>query len=182
MRYSQSLVARQYGKAYILEFYDQLSLEDINHIKNAVWFFRRNHNFMSLVSVVTTMKETKQHLIDEIFSHFKLHETLKKIVVALVRHKRLLYFPHVLQDIYCLYLKKASMLHVDISSAQSLELSEINKLEAFFAKHSGKKIISSFKIDPSLIAGIKMQSDLFLWQYSIASKLKKLHQKLIIEG
>ena len=42
--------------------------------------------------------------------------------------------------------------------------------------------MSKVILDESLIAGVRMQSDLFLWEYSIAARLRNLRQKLLIEG
>ena len=182
MRYSQSLVAKQYAKAYIREYIQELSLADIENMKSAVSFFRRHHNFMSLISVIAKMQDKKQDLIDEIFSHFSLHQTLKKLVEVLIRHKRLLYFAQVLQDICCLYGTFHGILEVTIQSATPLTESEILKFETFFQKLSGRRIVSSMQINESLIAGVRMQSELFLWEYSVAARLRKLSQKLLIEG
>ncbi|HSW75559.1 MAG TPA: F0F1 ATP synthase subunit delta [Candidatus Saccharimonadales bacterium] len=182
MIYSQSLVAKQYAKAYLLEFENLLTLADIENMKSAVRFFRRHHNFMSLVSLMTKIHERKHVMIDEIFSHFSLHSSLKKLVTILLRHKRLLYFAQVLQDICSLFEMRSGVLHVTIQTATPLTESEIAKFESFFAKLSGKRIISQVHIDPSLIAGVRMQSDIYLWEYSIAARLRHLRHKMLIEG
>jgi len=182
MRQSQSLIAKKFAKAYLLEFGDQLSVKDIDNIKLAILFFRKNHNFISLVSVVVTTYKKNQILINEIISHFSLHETLKKLVTVLVRHKSLVYFSQVLQDVCCMYQSKKGILEVDIYSATELTNDEKIKLEIFFANLSGKEIIGRVIIDESLIAGVRMQSELFMWEYSIAARLRKLRQKMFIEG
>lgn len=179
MVYSQSLVAKQYAKAYLIEYGDILTSTDIDNMKSAIYFFRRHHNFMSLVSLMTKLHEKKHVMIDEIFSHFSLHDSLQKLVKVLLRHKRLLYFAQVLQDICCLFEIRSGSLEVTIQTATSLTESEIKKFETFFAKLSGKRIISHVRIDPSLIAGVRMQSEIFLWEYSIAARLRQLRHKMI---
>ena len=179
MIYSQSLVAKQYAKAYLIEFEDLLTSTDIDNMKSAIRFFRRHHNFMSLVSLMTKLHERKHVMIDEIFSHFSLHDSLKKLVEILLRHKRLLYFAQVLQDICSLWQMRSGTLEVTIRTATPLTESEIIKFESFFAKLSGKRIIRHVEIDPSLIAGVRMQSEIFLWEYSIAARLRQLRHKMI---
>ena len=80
MKHSQSLVAKQYAKAFVMEYGDSLTLVDVEHMKLAISFFRRHHNFMSLISVVAKMHDKKHAMIDEIFSHFSLPQSLKKLV------------------------------------------------------------------------------------------------------
>jgi F0F1-type ATP synthase delta subunit len=182
MRYSQSFVAKQYSKAYFAEFGTQLKIEDIEHIKSAIRFFRRHHNFMSLVNLLHDSNKSSNVIIEELFDHFLLPITLKKLIEVLIFHKRLVFFSQVLQDICCLYFLKNNILEVTITTATELEDHEREQFEKFFIKLSGKSIKSNVVLDQSLIAGIRMQSDLFLWQYSIAHRLQNLRQKMLIEG
>ncbi len=69
-----------------------------------------------------------------------------------------------------------------IQSAMPLTESEIIKFETFFQKLSGKRVISRVQVEESLIAGVRMQSDIFLWEHSVAARLRKLHQNMLIEG
>jgi len=178
MRYSQSLIAKQYAKAYILEFGSSLQWQDIERLTSVMKFCRRHHTFMSLVSELTT-KDLKRHvLVDDMFAHFSLPDSLKKLVDIMVVHKRLPLFSSVVQDICCLYLEKNNMLEVTISTATDLDADELKKFEDFFMKLSGKKIISHVIIDESLIAGVRMQSDVLLWEYSIAARIRLLAQQV----
>lgn len=180
MRYSQSLVAKQYATAYIAEFFDTLHMRDIDAMKMAVSFCRKYSTFMSLVSVLTVKEATHHSIMDEMVEHFSLPESLKKLIDLMTRHKRLSLFAAVLRDICCLYFDKNNMLEVTITTATDLDPSQQAKLENFFMKLSGKKIISNVVIDEELIAGLRMQSDLFLWQYSIASRIRALSAKVDI--
>lgn len=179
MRYSQSIVAKQYAKAYVAEFGSVLTLDDMTSIKSAIRFFRLHNNFMSLVNILVVDQSSTQNIIPDLLNHFKLHLSFKKLINVLIKHKRLLFFPQVLQDICCLYFVKNNILEVTIFTADVLEQEELRQFELFFAKLSEKKIISTLVLDKSLIAGICMQSDLFLWEYSIANRLKKLHQNML---
>lgn len=182
MRYSQSLVAKQYAKAYFAEFGHQLKYNDIERIKAVITFFRKHHNFMSLVSLIQASNNNSNLVIEELFELFLLPFTLKKLINLLILHKQLVIFSQVLQDICCLYFLKNKTLEVTITAAIELEDQELKQFENFFIKLSGCKIISNVIIDESLIAGIRMQSDLFLWQYSIKNRLQKLRQNVLIEG
>lgn len=182
MKYSQSIVAKQYAKAYLRECGSSLTLADVVNMKLAVSFFRRHHNFMSLVSLLCVAKQSEFTIIDELFQHFSLPESLKKLVPILINHKRLVLFAHILQDICCLYFILNNLLELTIVTATPLDDQEVAQFEQFFIKLSGKQIISSVLLDKSLIAGVRMQSEFFLWEYSIAARLRTLRQKLMVEG
>jgi ATP synthase F1 delta subunit len=182
MTYLQSAVAKQYAKAYLQEYGSSLQLEDIEHIKLAVQFFRRHHTFMSLVSLIVAHDQSDHVIMQELWSHFQLPQTLKKLIPVLINHKRLVIFAQVLQGICCQYLSSNNILELTVLTAQPLADSELKQFEQFFIKLSGKKIISKMVLDETLIAGVRLQSDLFLWQYSIAARVKNLQQKMLIEG
>lgn len=182
MRYSQSPIAKKYAKAYMAEYADTLTLADIKSIKLAIRFFKRHHNFMSLVNLLVEPTKTKTIVLDELFEHFSLPQNLKKLIDVLVNHKQLKIFSEVLSDICCLYFQTNNMLELTIYTATSLENHEFEKFENFFKKLSGKITLSTLVHDPSLIAGVRMQTDLFLWEYSIAARLRCLRQKMLIEG
>ena len=182
MRYSQSIIAKQYAKAYMAEFSSQLQLKDIDNVKLVILFFRRHHNFMSLVSLLVQPNQSNSIVVDELFQHFSLPQNLKKLINVLVLHKRLTSFSQVLQDICCLYFQANNMLELAIVTAVSLQDDEREKFEIFFRKLSGKTIQSNMIIEQSLIAGVRLQSDLYLWEYSIAARLRNLHQNMRIEG
>lgn len=183
MKYSQSIIAKQYAKAYLREYGSDLKLDDLANMKSAVGFFRRHHNFMSLVSLLcTTSMQLEFTIIEELFQHFLLPLSLKKLIPLLIDHKRLVLFAQVLQDICCLYFVSHNLQELTIFTATPLDDQATEQFENFFIKLSGKQIISSVVLDRSLIAGVRMQSDFFFWEYSIAARLRTLRQKLLIEG
>ncbi len=179
MKYSQSIIAKQYAKAYIAEFGLVLQLNDMTQIKSAIHFFKRHSNFIPLVNILVMDQSSTQNIIQDMVNHFRLHESVQKLIHVLIKHKRLLFFAQVLQDVYCLYFLKNNILEVTVITAEVLDQEELEKFELFFSKLAEKKIISTVVLDKSLIAGVCMQSDLFLWEYSIANRLKKLHQNML---
>ena len=182
MKYSQSPIAKQYAKAYMAEYGSTLKISEIESFKTVIHFFKKYHNFMSLVSLLVESNKSENVVLDELFDHFSLPQNLKKLIDVLIVHKRLTLFAQVLQDICCLYFHANNILELTIVTATPLENHELEKFEIFFRKLSGKATLSNVIHDPSLIAGIRMQSDLFLWEYSIAARLRSLRQKMLIEG
>ncbi len=182
MKYSQSPIARQYAKAFMAQYGNKLELSNIQAIKLVIRFFRQHHHFVSLVNLLLEPNDCNNVVVNELFEHFLLPQDLKKLINVLVVHKRLILFSQVLQDICCLYFHVNNILEMTIFTATPLENDELKKFEFFFTKLSGKTIISDVVHEPSLIAGVRMQSDLFLWEYSIAARLRRLRQKMLIEG
>ncbi len=181
MKYSQSVITKAYAKAYLNNYGSVLSVHDIECMKKAVLFFREHHNFMSLVNVLISGSDQKQTIVQELFEHFSLHKSLYRLISVLKTHKKLILFGQTLQDICCLYGIRNNILEVTIFTACALSDQEIKKFESFFVKFSDKKIITTVHIDSALIAGVRMQSDFYLWEYSIASQLKKIQQNILLK-
>lgn len=178
MKYSQSVPAKRYARAYVQEYGDILTLQDIEQMKLVMSFCRNHHNFMSLVSLLASKQVQRHELINDMFEHFSLPETLKKLADLLVARKKLTLFAAVLQDICCLYLHEHNLLDVTIYSATELTQAEQQQFEQFFTKLSDKKIISRVVHDEALIAGVRMQSDVLLWEHSIAARIRLLSQQV----
>lgn len=182
MKYSQSIFTKPYAKAYLNTFSSALTSIDIDHMKKAVYFFKAHHNFMSLVNVLVCDSDQNHTIVKELFECFSLPDHLKSLLAILKEHKKLILFPQVLQDICCLYGIRNNILELTIFCASTVTEQEIEKFKEFFVKQANKNVITNVQIDPTLIAGVRMQSDFYMWEYSIASRLKKLRQNMMIKG
>lgn len=181
MRYTLSVASKKYAKAFLQEFHDSLTIDQVQNFKTVIKFFKQHSDFLSIVSVLASRYPESCTLLEELKNHFGLPASVEKLIQVLIAHKKLHIFSEVLQDIYCLYMLKNNILEVTIATAAALEEDQKQKFEEFFKKLSGKKIISSAIIDESLIAGIRMQSDLFLWENSIKSRIAKLSRNMLDE-
>ncbi len=182
MRYTLSPISKKYAQAYLQEYQDDLSIDQVQNFKNVIAFCRDYHNFLSILSILAEKQlGADMPLLHEMQEHFSLPKSIKKLIEILIKHKKLDIFAQVLQDIYCLYMLNSDILEVTITTADILEEDQKRKFENFFTKLSGKKIISTAMIDESLIAGIRMQSDFFLWEYSIKSQIAKISRNMLDE-
>ncbi|MBI2344614.1 F0F1 ATP synthase subunit delta [Candidatus Dependentiae bacterium] len=181
MRYTLSAISKKYAQAYLKEYQDSLTIQQVQEFKFIIQFFRNHYTFLSIVSVLAGRNPEFCSILDEFKKHFTLSTSIQKLMNVLVEHNRLAIFGQVLQDIYCLYMLNNDFLEVAITTAEPLEAEHRQKFEDFFKKLSGKKIISTAMIDEGLIAGIRMQSDLFLWEYSIKSRIAKISRKMFDE-
>lgn len=179
---SQSSSSKKYATAYLNLYQNDIHMTDIQNICRSVVFLKRNRNFMLLACAVGTKKEEKISIVDKLFVHFSLHDSFKKLVRLLIKNNQLCLLPVILQDVCCLYKTRKNILELEIQSAEQLDQQAAQEFEAFFAQRSNMDIVSHVKVDTSLIAGVRLQSSLFLWEYSVASQLRTLRHKLFVEG
>lgn len=175
-------IAKKYATAYLNIHENELTEIDIKAVFAACDFLKTHHNFMHLLCVISFDKEKMGQVCTKIIHDFGLPKSLSKLMLLLVKNKHIGCLKEVLQDIYCLYKMRKNLLELEIKTASHLDAHAVQAFETFFAQKSGKKIESKVSVDRSLIAGVRLQSDFFLWEYSIASRLRSLRHKLIIEG
>lgn len=175
-------IAKKYATAYLNVYEEELTKKDIQALFSAYLFLKANHSFISLLCVVSFDKTKTAQIFHDFVGGFGLPKSLNLLISLLVKHKRICYLKEVLQDIYCLYKLRKNILDLEIKTADVIDADTVKAFEMFFAQESGKTVESNVIVDHSLIAGVRLQSDFFLWEYSVASRLRALRHKLIIEG
>ncbi len=180
---SQSLSSKKYATAFVNVYQDSLTLEDVQVMMKASVFLQRHQSIMLLICSAGLKKQDKFKIIAMLCKHFNMHESLEKFLELLLKKKNdICLLPEILQDICYLYKKRNNILDLQIKSAEPLDQESVEVFKKFFAQQSQKDIIATTQTDTSLIAGVRLQSTTFLWEYSVASRLRALRQKFFIEG
>jgi len=179
---SQKPIAKKYAKAYLNVYQETITSEDLDNICSARSFLKQRNNFILLLCSVGVNRDETTQMLDKFCKHFNFKESLYKLVDVLKRHKHLVYLLEVLQDICALYKGRKKILELLIKTTVELDQQEIEKIEAFVESQTNEHVISSVQIDKDLIAGIRLQSNFYLWDHSIAGRLKVLQHKLSVEG
>ena len=177
---SQSPVARKYAQAYLNVFGDQHTFQDFCSLWRACQFLSEHHSLLFYLSLPMIQEVDKKRFIDIFFEKFHLFDSLKQLFYLLLKNKHIFLTIDVLQDIYSLYKIKNNISELQISSSSDLSEEKIEEIKSFFIKLSGlSHVVVRYSVNPSLIAGIRLQSETYLWEYSIARQLNKLKQELV---
>jgi ATP synthase F1 delta subunit len=121
----------------------------------------------------------KKRFIDLLFEKFHLFGSLKQLFYLLLKNKHIHLAADILRDIYGLYKIEHNISDLHLASSSDLSDEKIEEIKKIFTKLSGQQVVIRYSVNPGLIAGIRLQSDAFLWDYSIAQQLRKLKQELI---
>lgn len=179
---SQETVAKKYAKAYLNVHEDHVTQDDLHNICNAASFLRSHSNFMLLLCAVGDDKGETAAMLEKFCKHFGFADSLYKLVDVLNKHKHLIYLLEVLQDICVLYKCRKKILELTVTTTTELSQQAVETIESFVASQTNEHVVTTVQIDKDLIAGIRLQSNFYLWDYSIASRLKVLQHKLSVEG
>lgn len=181
MSIKNSVIAKRYAVAYLNIFLHKLNDQDLFKIKTAYDFLIAHDQIFFLLTLPNISLSDKTNLIDLFLEKFNLSFDLKKIFLLLVKDNRISLLKDVFKIIIDLYQIRKNIIIFDISSSDPLDKNDMDIIMKFLYKNTNNDILPIYRIDKSLIAGIKLQSDSFLWECSIRKQLastKKLLYKL----
>jgi len=109
----------------------------------------------ALLRAVKVTKEEKKNFLQEVFGGITDTDTLHMLKL-LVDKNRIFYMPQILSA----FLEKANeglgILHVTVESARELKEEDLARIQSALGKKYKKEIVLNTKLDPELIAGIKV--------------------------
>ena len=109
---------------------------------------------------------------------FGLLNTLSGMIKLLTRDRRGILLGEIAQRIIYLCQKNSPYTTFKVTSALELSDDRQDQLVQFIERKTGTKARLQVTIDPSLIAGIRIQSEQLLWEYSIKKELRLLSRPI----
>jgi len=169
-------ISQKYAKAFMAIFPKAVTFTDIGKIRTAQQFLQQHKQALLFLQLPRFNLATKKSMIADLISHFSLPEQLSAIMLLLVKDNRSFYIPDVLFCINQLYKKQTNSITFSLTSAHALNEQQIEAIKRFLEKLIHKNIIAEPSVDRSLIAGLRLQSSEYLWEYSIRKHLQTLHE------
>lgn len=167
-------IAKKYAQAFIAVFPKALSLSDINKIESAQKFLQTHKRTLFFLQLPQFDQERRKSMIADLIDYFSLPYDLATLLLLLIEHNRSFHIPDVLSWITQLYKDQINSIEFSIQTAQEIDAEQVDSIKKFLAHLTHKKIISSLCINTSLIAGLRLQSTEYLWEYSIRKQIRAL--------
>ncbi len=179
MTQAERILAHRYAAAFITVCGPRIDFDNFLLIKGAAEYFKQHKKVMFFLSLPSLRAEQKKDILYSLFKKLNLPSCFDDLLNLLVNSKRAQLFGHVLEYIVSLYLEKHGIMEFDIESSSSLGADQLKALQQFLAQRTGKDIIYKYRENKNLIAGIRMQSDTYLWEYSVRKKLRTISLSLM---
>jgi len=177
---NKDIIARKYAKAFLNLYEDQISIKHLNNIRKLEQFFYSHKKIIYFLSIPNILATTKEKLLSELFQKFNLEALLQPLINLLSNNKRLFLINDILKHIKLLYKEYNNIMRFAIISSHEMIPQDIEIIEKFLAYKANKTVISTYKIDKELIAGIRLQSSTLLWEYSIHKQYETLRKQFNI--
>ena len=107
-----------------------------------------------------------------------LDENLLNLVMILTEKKAVFYLPKILDGYIKSYEESRGIERVSLTSARPLADEQLERLKKILEAKTGKRIIITAAVDPSILGGIKLQYMGIQIDGSVKSKLDELEKRL----
>lgn len=179
MNFVFQILANRYAKAFLRSFGEDITFADFQKIKKVRDYLQEHSKelyFLQLPAITRKQKKELMHTV--ITKQFQLPSFFDTLFALLIRDKREQLVPVVFNSLYNMYQKMHNIESFSIESSSELSVEKLEKLKQFLARQTGADIIYTYTINPTLIAGLRMQSNTHYWEYSIKQQLQKIKQTL----
>jgi F-type H+-transporting ATPase subunit delta len=169
-------VIRYYTKAFLNVFQDSIRETDYEHIAKAADVLSKNHRLINLLQIsFLRHHEIKKTVIKKIIDDAHLPLCIEKLALLLIEAERIHLLPSILKEIIILHNKKKNIMHMRITTSHLLTPEHHTHIKDVLGTMCKNSIKGNIEVDPTLIAGIRAQSETILWESSIRKTLKVIN-------
>lgn len=150
-------------------------MQDFNLIHRAI---TSSADLRILVTSPVISQQNKKNIFHDIFKN-KISNLTFDLLNLMIEKNRENLILDVCSRFEVLYNKEKNLLPIIIKSANELPEEIKKSIIAKVESISGKKILPSYKIDSSIISGVIIQINDWVYDVSLARKLEIIHKRLI---
>ena len=157
-----------------------------NNLENIVFndmiligdFIKYSRELKNLIKSPIIKSSHKKSVFNELFSN-KIHTLTLNFLNLLADKNREELIPDIINQYKKIFYKEQGIKEVFITTANDLDDKIKQKIEEKISKNMNSKIIAKYNIDRSIKGGIKVQIEDIIYDASISTVLKKLHNTLV---
>jgi len=174
------LLSRRYAQAFMHVYGKDIIESVFEKIRELVSFLLTHRKALFFLQLPHIPSDKKITILTELLvEQFKLPGSFEPLIKQLVDHKRSFLIAKILHQIAQLYMKEHNIEAFIFTSSHELTKAQLEEMKRYLADRLGKDIIYEYKIDKTLIAGIRLLSDTHIWEYSIAQQLHRVSLPLL---
>jgi len=170
-------LARTYAQA-IVRVWPDLTIHEIDAGSKLANFLEQR-TIAFYLPLTTIADAIKMRAILAIADHLQApHDLLVGIMTLISKQHRLVLLSSILRELAALYKQQHRMITVKFISSSAWDMADVAPITRFLEQRTGSVIEPQLLVDPRLIAGIRLQSDTYMWEHSVAQQLRALGLKV----
>ncbi len=178
----ENSLAKRYAKALIKTITDE---KEYRTIKEELEAFRgilaENVEFKAGMETFLFSKQQKREILETLNKKIKFKEKTVNFLLSLVDANRVIVLDDIIYLLEELWFEANGIEKLKVFTAVALTTKLEKKLIESLETSFKKKIIIDTEIDPSLIAGLKVQRGSVFYDFSVNGNLKKLKDALLTD-
>ncbi len=172
--------SERYSRALFEVAQESGELEKIEaDIKTLKVILKDTPEFKNFLQNPTQSIENQINAIDILSKKLKFSKDLKNFIFLLIEKRRIFFVIKILDSFIKLCSKKRGEFKASLISSKELSTPELEQISKDLSSSMGSTIKFDYKVDKSLIGGLKLQLGSFMVDTSIKNKLKKLEQSML---
>jgi ATP synthase F1 delta subunit len=166
--------ARRYAQAFLNNFDKKSTQEFLENFEHFLHFLQTNPIIIRQFSSLLTDPEIQAKAFGKITERFNLGKPGEQLIRVLLEHKRINLLTKIVTLILIEGQKRRQEFTCEVATSHNLSQASKELLCSTLGKKLGGIIKPSYHLDSTLIQGIRVTGKTFLWENSIAKKLKAL--------
>jgi F-type H+-transporting ATPase subunit delta len=148
-------------------------------IKNFQCIFDSNSEIKNFIQNPTHIIETQNKVLNILSEKLNFTKNLKNFFLLLVKKRRMFFIKKITDTFLKLCSKNRGEIKASLISSKELTSNELENISAELSSSMNSTIKFDYKVDQSLIGGLKLQLGSFMIDTSIKNKLKKYEQRML---
>ena len=148
-------------------------------VKNFINLFESSSEIKNFIQNPTHVIETQNKVLNILSEKLDFTKNLKNFLLLLVKKKRIFFVKKITNNFLKLCSKNRGEIKASLISSKELSSNELENIGKELSTSMGSTIKFDYKVDQSLIGGLKLQLGSFMIDTSIKNKLKKYEQRML---
>lgn len=169
-----TILVNKYAQAVMNIAGDSFESAEYDAIMNAAKVLENKKELLHMLTIPTLELYEKKICAQKLIAHYNLPNVFLSLLLLLTKSNRILLFSSILSTIVQIYQKNHNIIQVIIYTASVVSEETLIIIKNFIAAKTKKKVIASHVINKELIAGIRIESNQFVWDYSVKKQLQNI--------
>ena len=149
------------------------------NVSDILEIYNTSEELKSFIKNPTQSQLSQLEIINKIFSQMYLTKITTNFLGDLIKKRRIFFINKIFLSFLSLTSKKRGELRASLTSSKKLTEDELENLKQTLSQTMKSSIVLDYKIDESLIGGLRMQIGSLMIDTSIKNKLNKYKQIML---
>jgi F-type H+-transporting ATPase subunit delta len=148
-------------------------------VQDLITIYNTSTDFKNFIKNPTESQLSQLEVLNKISVEMSLSKIIKNFFSILVTKRRIFFLKTIFLNFLSLVSKKRGELKASLISSKNLTNEELKNLNTELSQVMGTTVAFNYKVDETLIGGLKMQIGSLMVDTSIKNKLKKYKQIML---